>query len=69
MLSNLDKDKTLGLNPDQKKAMLYAGEKILNDGYDAKFVAGVLANIKHEGEPGLFENSIIISVLRRNLSI
>lgn len=57
MLSNLDKDKTLKLTADQKKAMLYAGEKMLNDGYDAKFVAGVLANIKHEGEPGKFESS------------
>ncbi len=57
MLSNLDKDKTLKLTSDQKKAMLYAGEKMLNDGYDAKFVAGVLANIKHEGEPGKFESS------------
>lgn len=57
MLSNLDKDKTLAANPNKKKAMLYAGEKMLNDGYDAKFVAGVLANIMHEGEPGQFESS------------
>ena len=57
MLSNLDKDKTLKLTADHKKAMLYAGEKMLNAGYDEKFVAGVLGNIMHEGVPGQFEKS------------
>lgn len=57
MLDNLEKDKSLKLTKDQKNAMLCTAEKLLNDGYDAKFVAGVLANVMHEGTPGKFESS------------
>ena len=57
MLNNIDKDKSLKLSDDKKTAMLVAGEKLLNKGYEAKFVAGVLGNIISEGTPGLFESS------------
>ena len=57
MLNNIDKDNSLKLSDDKKTAMLVAGEKLLNKGYEAKFVAGVLGNIMNEGTPGLFESS------------
>ena len=57
MLNNIDKDKSLKLSDDKKAAMLVAGEKLLNKGYEAKFVAGVLGNIMNEGTAGKFESS------------
>lgn len=57
MLNNIEKEKSLKLSDDKKTAMLVAGEKLLNKGYEAKFVAGVLGNIINEGTPGKFESS------------
>ncbi|SFR98389.1 hypothetical protein SAMN05661086_03060 [Anaeromicropila populeti] len=57
MLDNLDKDTSLKLSDDKKAAILVAGEKLLNEGYEAEFVAGVLGNIMNEGEAGKFESS------------
>ena len=58
MASNLAKDKTLEVTAEQKTTMLVVGEKMLNKGYEAKFVAGVLANIVSEGGvAGKFESS------------
>ena len=57
MLENIDTDKSLKLSDDKKTAILVASEKLLNKGYDAKFVAGVLGNIMNEGTPGVFESS------------
>jgi len=41
--------------------MLAAAEKLLNDGYEVEFVAGVLGNIQSEGAIGKFESSAYIS--------
>lgn len=57
MLENIDTDKSLKLSDDKKTAILVVSEKLLNKGYDAKFVAGVLGNIMNEGTPGVFESS------------
>lgn len=61
MLDNIKNDKTLGLSSDKKTAMIMAGERLLKDGYDVKFVAGVLGNIQNEGTPGRFESSHYIT--------
>ncbi|SFR95334.1 phage tail tip lysozyme [Anaeromicropila populeti] len=57
MLDNIDKDTSLKLSEDKKAAMLVAGEKLLNKGYEPEFVAGVLGNVMNEGTAGKFESS------------
>lgn len=57
MLDNLKNDTSLGLSSDKKTAMVKAAERLLNDGYEVAFVAGVLGNIQSEGTPGIFESS------------
>lgn len=57
MLDNLKNDTSLGLSKDKKTAMITAAERLLNDGYEVAFVAGVLGNIQNEGTPGIFESS------------
>lgn len=57
MLDNLKNDTSLGLSEDKKTAMYMAAERLLNDGYEVEFVAGILGNIQNEGTPGKFESS------------
>jgi len=45
----------------KKAAMIEAATKLLNAGYDPKFVAGVLGNIQNEGTPGQFESSYYVT--------
>ncbi len=62
VLSNLAEDTTLGLSNDMKKTMVGIGCTMLNEGYELSFVAGMLANIMHEGKAsGYFESSAYIS--------
>ena len=60
-LDNLKNNTSLGLSNEKKSAMLAAAEKLLNDGYEVEFVAGVLGNIQSEGTIGKFESSAYIS--------
>lgn len=60
-LDNLKNNTSLGLSNEKKSAMLAAAEKLLNDGYEVEFVAGVLGNIQNEGTIGKFESSAYIS--------
>ncbi|MCM1410154.1 MAG: peptidoglycan-binding protein [Lachnospiraceae bacterium] len=57
MLDNIKNDTSLGLSADKKTAMYMAAERLLNDGYEVEFVAGILGNIQNEGTPGKFESS------------
>ena len=57
MIENLKNDTTLGLSANKKKAMVYAAERLLAEGYEVGFVAGMLGNIQNEGEAGKFESS------------
>lgn len=60
-LDNLKNNTSLGLSNEKRSAMLAAAEKLLNDGYEVGFVAGVLGNIQNEGTIGKFESSAYIS--------
>lgn len=57
MLDNIMNDTSLKLSTDKKTAMVMAAERLLGDGYEPEFVAGVLGNIQNEGTPGKFESS------------
>lgn len=57
MIENLKNDTSLGLSTTKKTAMLTAAERLLSEGYEVEFVAGVLGNIQAEGTPGVFESS------------
>ena len=57
MLSNIENDKSLGLSDTKKKTIMGIGNIMLQEGYEPAFVAGMLANIIHEGTAGRFENS------------
>ena len=57
MIENLKNDTSLGLTSTKKTAMLTAAERLLSEGYEVEFVAGVLGNIQAEGTPGVFESS------------
>ncbi|HEX2926094.1 MAG TPA: phage tail tip lysozyme [Ruminiclostridium sp.] len=54
IISNLREYEGFGY---KKDAMIKAAEALLNEGYEPAFVAGLLANIKYEGSPGVFEKS------------
>ena len=45
----------------KRKTMSIIGTLLLNKGYEASFVAGILGNIYHEGNIGMFESSAYIS--------
>lgn len=45
----------------KKKTMSIIGTLLLNKGYEVSFVAGILGNIYHEGNIGMFESSAYIS--------
>ena len=45
----------------KRKTMSIIGTLLLNKGYEASFVAGILGNIYHEGNIGMFESSTYIS--------
>ena len=51
---------SLGLSNEKKTVMWMAAERLLNDGYEVEFVAGVLGNIQNEGTVGKFESSAYI---------
>lgn len=61
ILDNIKNDTSLGLSEEKKTAMWMAAERLLNDGYEVEFVAGVLGNIQSEGTVGKFESSAYIS--------
>jgi len=44
-------------NPRRRFTMTTIGQRLLNAGYESEFVAGMLANIMHEGGFGQFEGS------------
>jgi len=44
----------------KKKTMSIIGTLLFNKGYEASFVAGILGNIYHEGNIGMFESSAYI---------
>ena len=44
-------------NSAKKKTMSIIGTLLLNKGYEVSFVAGILGNIYHEGNIGMFESS------------
>ncbi len=56
-LYNLINDTSLGLSKQRKDAMLAAARELINKEYELAFIAGVLGNIKNEGDIGLFESS------------
>ena len=58
MMKNLSKSNTYG---GKTNAMTIIGQIMLNSGYEAAFVAGLLANIYHEGNFGYFESSKYVS--------
>lgn len=57
MIENLRNNTSLGLSSSKKTAMITAAERLLSEGYEVEFVAGVLGNIQNEGTPGQFESS------------
>jgi len=59
IINNLKKN--LNIDSVKKEAMIEAATKMLNAGYDPKFVAGVLGNIQNEGTPGQFESSYYVT--------
>ena len=58
MMKNLTKSNTYG---GKTNAMTIIGQIMLNSGYEPAFVAGLLANIYHEGNFGYFESSKYVS--------
>ena len=62
-LLNLKNDTTLGLSDLEKETFIGIARTMLDEGYELAFVAGMLANIKHEGGvAGKFESSAYISI-------
>jgi hypothetical protein len=57
MLNRLINDKKLGLSAIKMNTIVGIGRAMLNKEYPPAFVAGMLANIIHEGSAGLFESS------------
>ena len=58
MLENLEKDATVSYSSSiKKKTIIGIGRTMLEEGYHPAFVAGMLANIFHEGSAGIFEGS------------
>lgn len=58
MMKNLTNSNAYG---GKTNAMTIIGQIMLNNGYEAAFVAGLLANIYHEGNFGYFESSKYVS--------
>lgn len=56
MIDNIKNDKTIDWG-DKKSTVLAAAKRLINDGYEIAFVAGVLGNIMCEGNCGQFESS------------
>ena len=48
-------------NYDKKETLAIIGQLLFDNGYETAFVAGVLGNINHEANIGLFESSAYIS--------
>ena len=61
MIENLKNDTSLGLGKQKKNAMVMAAERMFQEGYEVKFIAGMLGNIQNEGAAGKFESSAYIS--------
>jgi|GEM_PF-5568287 len=57
MMDNVKNDTSLGLTDIKKQTIIGIGRAMLEEGYESAFVAGMLANIIHEGTAGLFESS------------
>ncbi|WP_239617948.1 phage tail tip lysozyme [Cohnella mopanensis] len=57
MIDNLSKDTSLKLTKEKKDTLVYMAKLLLKEGYDPRFVAGVLGNILAEGSVGMFESS------------
>ena len=54
MISKIENSNQLG---NKKHALAVIGKILFNNGYETTFIAGILANIKHEGNFGFFESS------------
>ena len=54
MIAKIENSNQFG---DKKDALVIIGNLLFNNGYEAAFIAGLLANIKHEGNFGFFESS------------
>ena len=58
VFSNLANNTSLNLSDNMKKTMVGIGRTMLGEGYELAFIAGLLANINHEGKSaGYFESS------------
>jgi len=55
MMENLANDTTLAVSAGRRGSMVIVGQFMLNNGYEPSFVAGMLGNIRREGDFGLFE--------------
>ncbi|WP_349944234.1 DUF4280 domain-containing protein [Lacrimispora sp. BS-2] len=56
-LSNLENDTSISLTNVKKKAMITAASVLIEQKFELAFIAGVLGNIKNEGNIGMFESS------------
>ena len=60
-LSNLKNDTSISLTSEKKKAMITAASVLIEQKFELAFIAGVLGNIKNEGNIGMFESSNYVS--------
>ena len=59
-LSNLENDTSISLTNEKKKAMITAASVLIEQKFELAFIAGVLGNIKNEGNIGISKlNSIL----------
>ena len=54
MITKIENSNQLG---NKKHALALIAKILFNNGYETTFIAGILANIKHEGNFGFFESS------------
>ena len=54
MITKIENSNQFG---NKKHALVIIGNLLFNNGYETAFIAGLLANIKHEGDFGFFESS------------
>ncbi|MCL2627308.1 MAG: phage tail tip lysozyme [Oscillospiraceae bacterium] len=61
MLNNFANNTPHNVPADRKSTMLAIGYLMLNEGFEASFIAGMMANVQFEGNSGQFESSNFIS--------
>ena len=54
MITKIENSNQLG---NKKHALAIIGRILFSNGYETAFIAGILANVKHEGDFGFFESS------------